>query len=910
MAAGVVLVERKAELAEVQSVLHGGGRAVVVTGPAGVGKSRLLREAVGEHAIPTALASPVAPVPFGVISDLLPGHRLGPGNRASTIRRCVTALRRLPHPAVMIEDLHWADADSLAVAVDLARSSDGPVLLASTRDEPHRPLVDALATVAGSPGVTVLHLRGLSTGGVATLIETVWGRPVSVRAAIQVRQRTDGLPYWVEELARSASTPAELARVGLPGMASAALCARVDAAGPAARRVAEVAAVLGERVDLDLLAAVLAEPAGAVVPLLRELVDAWLLVEVAPDQFAFRHALTSEAVAGRVPGALRRGWRARAYRRLRSAGAGEQVLAWHAAGAGLQAETARVAPNAAAAVLAAGSGAEALRLAELALSAGASPTWPVHALAARAAYSAGWFDEAERHALAWRDGAETAGDVSSAAEADCRLASLRWRAGDLAGQWAVLEAALARPGLAGPALAQVRAARANALHRAERLAEAVTEADRVLRLAEQLGAPAARRSALVDKGTALSGNRGLASKVADPTRQSALRNEGIALLARAEQESLEAGDRIALGRILNNRLMIPLPDGTAPEYWARWEATYRRATTLGLHPSLGKIVGHAVDLAEWTGHWQRGWQAATTRLAEETDAVERVILAARAALLALEADRLDDAVRLAGRSTAGASGMDHFRALLYANLIGIALAARTGTPALAIRALRRYRLGVAPQAHATWPHQAWEAARWALVGGAGTGSVHAFLAAAVPAGLPDRDADDAQLSLASDHERAIQAGERLLERELPAVRRADALTRLGSRQLRLGRRAPAAAHAAEACALLANWPGFRLAAARKLARAAAGAAPALTTREREVRELVATGASNQQIAARLGISPRTVAVHVSRLLAKTGCASRTELAIQVLRAAQAPTDGDPDLPHPDGILAIARIDLR
>jgi hypothetical protein len=53
-----------------------------------------------------------------------------------------------------------------------------------------------------------------------------------------------------------------------------------------------------------------------------------------------------------------------------------------------------------------------------------------------------------------------------------------------------------------------------------------------------------------------------------------------------------------------------------------------------------------------------------------------------------------------------------------------------------------------------------------------------------------------------------------------------------------------------------------------------------------------------------------VAVHVSRLLAKTGCASRTELAIQVLRAAQAPTAGGPDLPDPDGILAIARMDLR
>jgi DNA-binding CsgD family transcriptional regulator len=69
--------------------------------------------------------------------------------------------------------------------------------------------------------------------------------------------------------------------------------------------------------------------------------------------------------------------------------------------------------------------------------------------------------------------------------------------------------------------------------------------------------------------------------------------------------------------------------------------------------------------------------------------------------------------------------------------------------------------------------------------------------------------------------------------------------------------------------------------------------PPLTNREREVRSLVAAGLSNKNIADRLGISPRNVAVHVSSLLTKTGCGSRTELAVQVLRTpwpgGQAPT---------------------
>jgi two-component system nitrate/nitrite response regulator NarL len=62
-------------------------------------------------------------------------------------------------------------------------------------------------------------------------------------------------------------------------------------------------------------------------------------------------------------------------------------------------------------------------------------------------------------------------------------------------------------------------------------------------------------------------------------------------------------------------------------------------------------------------------------------------------------------------------------------------------------------------------------------------------------------------------------------------------------------------------------------------------APDLTAREREVLGLLAEGMSNKQIARALGISVRTVTVHVSNLLRKTGAASRTEAALMAIRAA-------------------------
>ncbi len=57
----------------------------------------------------------------------------------------------------------------------------------------------------------------------------------------------------------------------------------------------------------------------------------------------------------------------------------------------------------------------------------------------------------------------------------------------------------------------------------------------------------------------------------------------------------------------------------------------------------------------------------------------------------------------------------------------------------------------------------------------------------------------------------------------------------------------------------------------------------LTARERDVLACIADGMSNQQVASHLGISIRTVTVHVSNLLRKTRSRSRTDAAVWALR---------------------------
>ena len=100
----------------------------------------------------------------------------------------------------------------------------------------------------------------------------------------------------------------------------------------------------------------------------------------------------------------------------------------------------------------------------------------------------------------------------------------------------------------------------------------------------------------------------------------------------------------------------------------------------------------------------------------------------------------------------------------------------------------------------------------------------------------------------------------------------------------------AAVHATEADRLLARWPGRRRDACDALLRRFAtrsdpseAGASGLTPRELEVLALVAEGLSNADVGARLYISPRTAAVHVSNILAKLGASSRTEAAAWLVR---------------------------
>jgi DNA-binding CsgD family transcriptional regulator len=347
-----VLVGRRAELlaltAAVDRARRGQGGVAIVVGEAGIGKTRLLTEVAGwarRNGLVTLRGRavdgggtyrPLSEALVGAFGDaalaqradlrpyraalgrLIPGWaRPGdaPGTAVDpTVVLGEGLLRLLGRHAgvgclVVLDDLHWADAETCALVEYLAAAAcRWPVLVAvSARDEP--PAAARLGRIARLDGVTALHLSRLTPAEVGELAEHCGHGQLSTELREFLIDRSDGLPFLVEELIAgiveadaSGSPPASV--LGVPPTLAGLVDQRLARLTPGHRRVVEAAAVMGTDPEVAILAEVLRLAEPAVADALESAVHAQLLVS-AGTRMAWRHALTRDAVLATVVAARR-----------------------------------------------------------------------------------------------------------------------------------------------------------------------------------------------------------------------------------------------------------------------------------------------------------------------------------------------------------------------------------------------------------------------------------------------------------------------------------------------------------------------------------------------------------------------------------------------------------------------------
>ena len=232
--------------------------------------------------------------------------------------------------AYIFEDLHWLDPQSETVIEGLVEAAAGARMLFVVNFRP-----EYRADWMGRTHYQQLALRPLDAQAAGELLADWLGPDPSLEGfAEQVRDRTGGNPFFMEEVVQAAIESGALVgargkfrlerpaqSVEVPASVQSLLAARIDRLDEEAKRLLQTGAVIGDEFSESLLAQVSETPAGDLHPPLRQLVQAEFLSErsLYPEfEYAFKHPLTREVAYGSLLRDRRSALHARTARVLES----------------------------------------------------------------------------------------------------------------------------------------------------------------------------------------------------------------------------------------------------------------------------------------------------------------------------------------------------------------------------------------------------------------------------------------------------------------------------------------------------------------------------------------------------------------------------------------------------------------
>lgn len=359
------LIGRAAYLESINSLLahtrQGHGRTLLVSGEAGIGKSRLIteiRDGIRRDAMLVLQGNCFEPdrtLPFGPLVDMLrallattspaslmryaepyaaefarllpeiagqlPDTAISPPPRPEeekrrlfeAITRILSRLSTRQPLMIVAEDIHWADDTSLEYLAFLARRlRPMPILLLLSyrSDEQHAQLRHFLANLDRERLATEIALSPLAHAEVEEMLHVIFQlqRPVRLEFLDAMYDLTEGNPFFIEEVLHALLADDEifltdggwerkpLNDLHIPRSVQDAVRRRSEHLSPEARQIMAFAAVVGQRFEFSLLQVLTSYSEAILLETLKELIAAQLVVEQSAERFAFRHALTRQAV--------------------------------------------------------------------------------------------------------------------------------------------------------------------------------------------------------------------------------------------------------------------------------------------------------------------------------------------------------------------------------------------------------------------------------------------------------------------------------------------------------------------------------------------------------------------------------------------------------------------------------------
>ena len=340
------VVGRDAELASLleafEASCHGEPRAVIIRGEAGIGKTRLINEflrvasdhdherlpavvATGQCIDLGSIGAPFTPIrrmlhelhtgvgdevfraavggtaTLATIGTLVPeigsdapaGLNGGASYVAEAIERLLEELSAHSHVILVLEDLHWADTTTLDLLKTLAPTLHGShvTLMATYRTDyvgRGHPLRAVIGELERSRTVSFVDVARLNLEGVSELAQELGGGTLTVDQIDTVLARSEGAPFFVEELTRLRDQP-------LPGTLRDVVLARYEQLSNLAKQAVCVVAVGGMHLDDETLQrAWRADPTELAHAVREAITDG--IVTSDGDGYTFRHALIREAV--------------------------------------------------------------------------------------------------------------------------------------------------------------------------------------------------------------------------------------------------------------------------------------------------------------------------------------------------------------------------------------------------------------------------------------------------------------------------------------------------------------------------------------------------------------------------------------------------------------------------------------